>query len=112
MRPCAGRFMQILKRGEVPNHLQNRVVPPLQHSNAIPQLTLVEQLIARKEAREKEYEAAQKAAHENGELTLGADSAVKPWPTNLRIEPVVKREAFSKVAKDVRSQMKEALRER
>ncbi|KAF9456134.1 hypothetical protein BDZ94DRAFT_1230086 [Collybia nuda] len=34
------------------------------------------------------------------------------WPSNIRIEPVVNREAFKNVQSDVRTRMKKLLKER
>jgi hypothetical protein len=40
------------------------------------------------------------------------ESAGSSWPSNIRIEPVVKREAFKHVQSDVRVRMKKLLKER
>lgn len=113
MRPSTGRFMQLLKKSAVPKNAQHRVIPPLGHPSVTPtQATLVDQLIARKEAYEKVFEIAQKSADEGGGLSLESISLIKPWPTNLRIEPILKREAFSQIVKEARLPIKQALKER
>ncbi|KAI5124319.1 hypothetical protein M0805_008926 [Coniferiporia weirii] len=108
MRTTLPRLIAILPRGEVPKQFQGRIIPPLlrpdeQHAAS----TLIDHLNARKEELTKAYLTAQQKAQETGALTVNAQT----WPTNLRIEPVIKRNAFAKVSKDVRMQLKEALKE-
>ncbi|KAF4568367.1 hypothetical protein EYR40_010230 [Pleurotus pulmonarius] len=45
-------------------------------------------------------------------LTKRRDAAGSRWPQNLRIEPVLKREALQNVRAEVRSDLKALLRER
>jgi len=40
------------------------------------------------------------------------EAAEESWPKNIRIEPVVKKEAFKRVQSDVRVRMKKLLKER
>ncbi|PAV23535.1 hypothetical protein PNOK_0060300 [Pyrrhoderma noxium] len=76
MRPSTGRFMQLLKKSAVPKNAQHRVIPPLGHPSVTPtQATLVDQLLARKEAYEKVFEIAQKSADEDCERSSFADKA-------------------------------------
>ena len=106
MRPSIPRFINIISRDAVPKHAQARIVPPLPRpSEQTPTPTLVDILIARKEQNERILSEAQ----ENGAVL---SELPKPWPTNLRIEPVVKREQLSQVHRSARMKMKEALKER
>ena len=111
MRPTLVRSITVLPRSAVPKHVQERVVPPLPRSSERPvEPTLIDHLVALRDARNKAYAAAKQKLQESGELEV--DPNTRPWPENLRIEPVVKREAFAKVTKEARMQLKEALKER
>lgn len=109
MRPTIPRFVSILSRSEVPEKIQARIIPrpPLPSEQPVAP-TLVDHLIARREQRLQKYLAAQRKAEETGALKVEA----QPWPENLRIEPIVKRDAFAKVTNEARMQLKEALKER
>ena len=111
MRPTLTRLVAIVPRSAVPKHLQDRIVPPPPRRSEKPvELTLVDLLNARRETRNKAYADAQQKLQQTGELKV--DSSIQPWPSNLRVEPVVKREAFAKVTKEARMALKEALKER
>ena len=111
MRPTLTRLVAIVPRSAVPKHLQDRIVPPPPRRSEKPvELTLVDLLNARRETRNKAYADAQQKLQQTGELKV--DSTIQPWPSNLRVEPVVKREAFAKVTKEARMALKEALKER
>lgn len=117
MRASLPRLITLLSRDAIPKHAQGRVIPALPRpSEQAPTPTLVELLIARKEQRERLLAAA--TATESGSMEgqgqgLGEEGkTAEPWPTNLRIEPVVKREQLSQIHRSVRMQVKEALKER
>lgn len=108
MRRTLPRLIAIIPRDAVPKHAQTRIIPPLPRpSEQAPQPNLVDLLIARREENERILAEAQ----EKGKLE-GEGELPKPWPTNLRIEPVVKREQLSQIHRSVRMQVKEALKER
>lgn len=44
-------------------------------------------------------------------LTAQREQAGEAWPKNIRLEPVVKKEAFKRVQADVRNRLKRLLRE-
>ncbi|KAL5490197.1 hypothetical protein ACEPAI_5030 [Sanghuangporus weigelae] len=111
MRPTLARLIAIVPRSAVPKHLQDRVIPPpLRPSEKPAEPTLVDLLIARKDARNRVYADAQQNLQETGALEV--EASIQPWPTNLRVEPIVKREAFAKITKEARMALKEALKER
>lgn len=109
MRPTIARFISIIPRSSVPSHSQSRVVPPIPRpSEQAPLPTLVDYLNAKREQRTKEYEEAQQRAQENDSITVDA----VPWPKNLRIEPIVKRDVLAGVSREHRMALKDALKER
>lgn len=44
-------------------------------------------------------------------LMVQREEAGEAWPKNIRLEPVVKKEAFKRVQADVRNRLKRLLRE-
>jgi RNase P protein component len=44
-------------------------------------------------------------------LMVQREEAAEAWPKNIRLEPVVKKEAFKRVQADVRNRLKRLLRE-
>lgn len=106
MRSTLPRLITIISRDAIPEHAKGRIIPPLPRpSEQTPTPTLVDILIARREENARVLAEAQEKGEHAGALP-------KPWPINLRIEPVVKREQFSKIHRSVRMQVKEALKER
>ena len=67
--------------------------------------TLIDHLTARKAQRDAQVA---EAATEEGEVR----TTLRAWPSNLRIEPVISRSAFSEVAREHRKALKESLKER
>jgi len=108
MRPSVPRFITIVSRSEIPKpHLRCIQPQPARRSEQQTTPTLIEHLRERQKERTRSYmEARAKQKTDDGDI------GVQPWPVNLRIEPVVKREALSAISKDVRMRVKEALKER
>jgi len=67
--------------------------------------TLIDHLDARKAQRDAEFA---ETANEEGAVK----AKVLPWPSNLRIEPVISRSTFSQVARVHRKPLKDSLKER
>jgi len=85
MRPSMVRLVQIVPR----NALQGKIIPPsARQTPDLEKSTVVNILM-----RERDT---------SGEL----------WPRNIRIEPVIKKEAFKRVQSDVRVRLKKLLKER
>ncbi|KAH0584084.1 hypothetical protein J132_03529 [Termitomyces sp. J132] len=91
MRSTAARLVRLVPRQSLPENVRERVIPPpiSQHLEVKRQSSLIDAL-------EK----------------LKADTGKKKWPANIRLEPVVKREAFKTVQADVRVRLKKLLKER
>jgi len=110
MRPTLPRLITIVRRSDLPQNVLEKVrpAPPLP-SEQTPPPTLIDHLLARKAQRNTEYEKAVEAQNkEGGDVVVDA----KPWPSNLRIEPVITRASFAKVSQSARRPLKEALKER
>ena len=89
MQPSIVRFIQIIPRKALQLTGKKIAPPPLpQKTRDLENPTLLSVLMQQREA--------------SGEL----------WPTNIRIEPVVKKEAFKQVQSDVRIRLKRLLKER
>ncbi|KLO10410.1 hypothetical protein SCHPADRAFT_520885 [Schizopora paradoxa] len=106
MKPSLVRCWTLLTRDAIPKQHLEKIRPSLltakerQHTP-----TLIDHLTARKAKRDaKVAEAANKEG--------GVRIAPRSWPSNLRIEPVISRSAFSEVAKEHRRALKESLKER
>lgn len=108
MRPSVPRLLTIVPRSEIPKpHLRCIKPPPARLSERQTTPTLIEHLRKRQKERTRLYtEARAKQKIEGGDID------VQPWPKNLRIEPIVNREALSAISKDVRMRVKEAFKER
>lgn len=88
MRSSLVRLVQIIPRRTLQLEEKKIHLPPTPQSHDLKQPTLIDVLV--------EQQA----------------SAGSSWPSNIRIEPVVKREAFKRVQSDVRTRMKKLLKER
>lgn len=90
MRSSATRLLRLIPRKALPENVRERIFPPpiSQNLEVKGQPSLIDAL-------EK----------------LKADTG-KDWPANIRLEPVVKREAFKTVQADVRVRLKKLLKER
>ncbi|KAL0570182.1 hypothetical protein V5O48_011787 [Marasmius crinis-equi] len=89
MRPTSLKLLQILPRSVLGK--KAAVIPPLptviKASQSKPPPTVVEQLLARQQAPE----------------------SAQSWPSNLRIEPVVKKADLKNVHADIRTKLKELI---
>ncbi|KAF8228960.1 hypothetical protein L208DRAFT_220707 [Tricholoma matsutake] len=88
MRPSMVRLVQIIPRKALQLPDKKIALPPAPQNRDMGKTTLVNVLMRQKET--------------SGEL----------WPRNIRIEPVVKKDAFKRVQSDVRSRLKKLLKER
>ena len=88
MQPSTVRLIQIIPRKAL-QLIRKKITPPLvPQTRDLDKPTLLSVLMQQREA--------------SGEL----------WPRNIRIEPVVKKEAFKRVQSDVRIRLKKLLKER
>ena len=119
MRPSAGRALNIIQRSAIPaKHLEVSKIRPALSTAENRQLarapTLVERLIERKRLLEAAVRKA--GTGDVGDIVVdGANGSVNgplPWPSNLRVEPVVSRKVFAKIAQEHRKLLKESLKER
>lgn len=89
MRPSAVRLIRIIRRQNLPQEAKDKVIPaPVPQTEELKRPSLIDIL------------AEQKA------------EAGSSWPANIRLEPVVKKDAFKPVQADVRVRMKKLLKER
>ena len=107
MRPSIPRYLRVLSRTDIPKPQLECIKPmPTRPSERPPTLTLIDHLRERQKERMRQYAEARSKQKE------GVEIDAKPWPKNLRVEPIVKREELSTISKDVRMQVKDALKER
>jgi hypothetical protein len=88
MRPSAACLVRIIPRNALKVPDQKVIPQPAPQTQELKKPTLIHLLMQRK-------------------ADAGTD-----WPANLRIEPVVKKEAFKRVNADVRKRLKCLLKER
>jgi len=88
MQPTIVRLIQIIPRKALQLTGKKITPPPVPQTRDLETPTLLSVLMQQREA--------------SGEL----------WPRNIRIEPVVKKEAFKRVHSDVRIRFKNLLKER
>ncbi|KAJ8074911.1 hypothetical protein PM082_019238 [Marasmius tenuissimus] len=93
MRPTCRRLLQIIPKSSV---ARNTPVTPsvpsiIQSSQSKVESTVIDRLLKRKQR------------------ATASDSAQNDWPTNLRIEPVVKKADLKNVHADIRTRMKELI---
>lgn len=103
MRPSLRWSISLLRYADVPQSSLQKVKPALQKLQKTSEPTLIDHLLAKKSDIEGEIAKAQE---------MGTTPDVLPWPSNLRIEPVIKRANLNRIHKDVRPQIKNMLRER
>lgn len=88
MRPTAARLVRIIPRKSLKVGEHKIMPPPAPQTQELAKSTLIDILMERQAA-------------------VGAS-----WPANIRLEPVVKKEAFKRVHADVRTRFKKLLKER
>ncbi|KAF8078144.1 hypothetical protein FPV67DRAFT_1662892 [Lyophyllum atratum] len=77
MRPSVARFARVIKRRTLPTQVQENIIPaPTPQTEELKRPNLIDVLMQQK-----------------------ADAA-ENWPVNIRLEPVVKKEAFKRVQAD------------
>lgn len=86
MKPSAALLVRIVPRSTVVSHVNIRPAPAPQIQE-LQKPTLIDLLMKRK-------------------------ASSPHWPSNIRLEPVVKKEAFKRVQSDVRTRLKKLLKER
>ena len=110
MRASTSRLIEIVRRSSLPKDALKTVHPaPAPRPRNHTEPTLIDYLLERKAKRDAEYAASLKA---RDGARPGPVKDVKPWPVNLRIEPVVSRATFANVPPETRQVLKEVLKER
>jgi hypothetical protein len=82
------RLVQIVPRSALRNTEKKIIPPPAPQTHDLGNSTLVNILMRQR------------------------DTAGELWPSNIRIEPVVKKEAFKRVQSNIRVRLKRLLKER
>ncbi|KAF9256588.1 hypothetical protein L218DRAFT_1007192 [Marasmius fiardii PR-910] len=102
MRPTSLKLLQILPRTALDKKAQATLIPSLPElvraatASKSESRTVVDELLSRKKSQVTSTSTSRTSGHEN-------------WPSNLRVEPVVKKEHLKHVHADVRKRMKELI---
>ncbi|KAG5645881.1 hypothetical protein DXG03_005028 [Asterophora parasitica] len=89
MRPSAIRLIRVLRRKSLPVEITERIIPaPAPQTEELKRDNLIDILMKQK------------------------TEAGPSWPANIRLEPVVKKDALKRVQADVRVRLKKLMKER